>query len=190
MDMKDENQEHPSPEVLVDLVEGDVVDAVWVDHLASCKTCADEVESLRRALETASTAKVPEPGEAYWDGFNSRLKNRIDGERKGHLKLWVWAAAAAAVIAVGFWASPYWMGVLKPSPAVTTEILLPPVEDDEEYQALLAFAEILTDSTTWTEVFEDPSYSGIDPSQLTADETEELRSKLEKDIEDLEHAKF
>jgi hypothetical protein len=185
--MKDENQEHPSPEVLVDLVEGAVVDAVWLDHVASCKTCSDDVDSLRRALEAASTDEVPDPGEAYWDGFNPRLKSRIDEESRRPLKRWVWAAAAAAAIAVGFWASSYWTEVLRPTPAVSAEILLPPIEDDEEYQALLAFAE--TDSETWTEVFEDQSYPGFDPSQLTADETEELRNKLEKDIEDLDHAK-
>jgi hypothetical protein len=175
--------------VLVDLVEGAVVDAIWLDHLASCKTCGDEVESLRQALETASADEVPEPDKTYWDSFNSRLKNRIDEESKRRLKRWVWAAAAAAVVAVGIWASSYWIEVLKPSPPVSTEILLPPVEDDEEYQALLTFAEILTDSEAWTEAFDDQSYPGFDPAQLTADETEELRNKLEKDIEGLDHAK-
>lgn len=188
--MNDENQEHPGPEVLADLVEGTVVDAFWLDHVTSCKTCSDEIESLRRALEAASADEVPEPDETYWGSFNTRLKSRIDGDSRRPLKRWVWAAAgAAAAIAVGFWALPYGMEILKPSPVVFTEIVLPPVEEDEEYQALLTFAEILTDLEAWTEAFEDPSYSGIDPAQLTADETEELRNKLEKDIEGLDHAK-
>ena len=187
--MKDENQEHPSPEVLVDLVEGVAVDAIWKRHVSGCSICAKEVESLRTTLDMVSANEVPEPDKEYWNDFDTRLKNRIGKVPKKHLNRWVWTAAAAAVVAAGFWTSSYRTEMVKEYPATWREAVLPPAEDDDEYQALLSFAEILADTEDWAEAFEDQPYSSFDPSQLTVDQTEELRQKLKRDIEVMDHAK-
>jgi len=187
--MKDENQEHPSPEVLADLVEGVAVDAIWKLHVSRCTTCAKEVESLQTTLDAVSAIEVPERDKEYWDGFDARLKNRIVTASKKRSRRWVWAASAAAVVAGGFWASAYWTGIVKPYPAVWSEVVLPPVEEDNEYQVLLSFAEVLADTEDWIEALEDQPNSEFDPSQLTADQTEALQQKLKRDIEVMNNAK-
>jgi len=122
-------QDHLTPEVFVDVVEGSPVDASWRQHLENCTDCGQELEELEQTLailnEDVGTAAPFAPRSA---------------ERS--LSRW-WATAAAVVIAAS---AAYWMNVERSGTAPTlaevpeVEDLLPPLEQDEEFQLLLALS--------------------------------------------------
>ena len=128
-------QDHLTPEVLVDVLEGSPVEASWRQHLENCSDCRQELEALEQTLailkEDVGTAAPLAPPSV---------------ERS--LSRW-WATAAAVVIAAG---AAYWMSVDRSGTAPTSaevpevakvpevEDLLPPLEQDEEFQFLLALS--------------------------------------------------
>lgn len=77
------------------------------EHLDSCETCSLMVKELREVDNMLLEMEEPLPDEAYWAGFDARLKEKIDGDRSK--KPWwniyalirrpmSWAAAAALII--------------------------------------------------------------------------------------------
>ena len=183
-------QVHLSPEILVDLTEGVAVDAEWKKHLLQCDACSKKVEDLRQALAAAGDLEVPELDESYWEDFESRLRTRIESEAShrarsfGH---W-WVAAAAVALIIAGW-------VLRetiPSgstPEVFAEKLLPPIEEDQEFQFLLSVAKLTDSAEDLDEAFELVAYSVFDPSHLSGEEREALRERLEQDLEAEKNAK-
>jgi len=83
----------------------DAVPATLAAHLAGCPECADELRALAAVLETAVGAAdrdVPDPGEAYWDGFLPSVRSRIAGRTVGRFpRPGLARAAAAAVLMIG-----------------------------------------------------------------------------------------
>ncbi len=84
-------------------------------HLEECSSCREESGRLRALLGTLGTVEVPDPGEAYWQGFLPRLRNRLAGGGLGppapRLRVvlaWVGSAAVflMAAVAVGRWDFP------------------------------------------------------------------------------------
>jgi hypothetical protein len=80
------------------------------EHLRGCAECGRLLADLARADEVA---RVPDPGPDYWDRFNARVSDRIDGEAEApvvavpppkrnwmrqQLRFLVPAAAAAALV--------------------------------------------------------------------------------------------
>ena len=87
-------QDHLTPEVFVDVLEGSPVEASWRQHLENCSDCRQELEALEQTLAilkedvgTAAPLALPSV------------------ERS--LSRW-WTTAAAVVIAAG---AAYWMSV-------------------------------------------------------------------------------
>ena len=181
--MNDKELGHAPPDVLVDIAEGAVVEARWKEHVVRCEFCSKELRNLEEALAVAGKIEVPEPGDEYWRGFDSRLSERI--QKKGkvirRVKRWGWAAAAA-ILAVSLWASWDVYAPLAPPPDMA-ETILPPADEDAEYQFLLSVAELVNGEEDW----EEPLYFGpvlfVDPTQLTPEEKEQLRQELENDLE-------
>ncbi len=70
-------------------------------HLGDCRACSDEATDLRQTLLALQEGDVPDPGEAYWTAFDSRLSRRIAayGRRSGIRRFL--ALAAAAILVVG-----------------------------------------------------------------------------------------
>ncbi len=181
--MKDKELLHAPPDVLLDIAEGTVVEARWKEHVVGCESCSEETENLKKALALAGKIEIPEPGGAYWRSFGSRLNERIQKEGKAGKRVsrWMWAAAAAIVV-IGLWVS--WDGYtpLSPPPDIA-ETVLPPADEDAEYQFLLSIAELIDGEEDWEERLDFGPVQDLDPIQLTSEEQEQLRQELENDLE-------
>jgi hypothetical protein len=82
----------------------------------------------------------PDPPEAYWRDIDSRLDGRIEEDVKLRIKKArrLWAVAAAAVVVLSLWISNE-IDLVPPSTrSETGERILPPEEQDPEYQHLLS----------------------------------------------------
>jgi hypothetical protein len=76
-------------------------------HLAGCETCRAQYENLCRVLTLVTEAEMPEPGPAYEEEVWNRLQWRMDrGRRRGNR--WASFLAAAAVLAIAFFAGQWW----------------------------------------------------------------------------------
>lgn len=162
------NERHTShlpPEVFVDVLEGSPVDASWRQHLETCKACGEEVEELKRTLalldaDAAIAAPTLAPAPRRWASS--------------------WVAAAAAVLAavsIGYWG---FIEKERVAPAaLDAEELLPPVDDDDAFQLLLALSgavdEDITESMAMDEV-------GLDPGRLTPEEQQRFVERLEEEM--------
>jgi hypothetical protein len=91
--------------------------AALVSHLKECPRCRRDEEKLRALLSTLGGRDVPEPGEAYWQSFLPRLRNRIGLEQSAGASrrpgsFWLGALAASvasfmlAALVVGRWSTP------------------------------------------------------------------------------------
>lgn len=171
MTSKKENG-HLSPEVFVDVVEGVPVDASWQQHLSACPACQEELGELEQTLsllneDTETVLPTTEPAR----------------EPRG-LPAWMVTAAAALVAAVGL----YWLAVERDASTPTSvelEELLPPVEEDEEFQFLIAVSGAADEDLVEIAAPVFDSFA-LDPQRLTPGErqlfverlTEEMRSSL------------
>jgi hypothetical protein len=91
-------------------------------HLVGCETCRAEYENLCGVLTLVTDAEVPEPGPAYEDEVWNRLQWRMDrGRRRSHR--WASFLAAAAVLAIAFFAGQWWHARQAPVPAALTPAL-------------------------------------------------------------------
>jgi len=108
---------------LVDAVDGreDVAGTLAADrrrHLDACDLCRARVDELRALIAQAAGADLPEPSPLFWNHFNARVRDGIDGAHPGEsvggrwLSAWVqqgsvrWAAFATLVVALmvaGVW---------------------------------------------------------------------------------------
>jgi hypothetical protein len=71
---------------------------------------------------------------------------------------------------------------LSPPPDIA-EIVLPPADEDVEYQFLLSIAELANGEEDWAERLYFGPVQDLDPTQLTPEEQEQLRQELENDLE-------
>lgn len=185
---KRKRQEHLGPRVLVDLAEGSPVDVEWKEHLSQCELCAEEVESLKTTLAVVGEGVVPEPDDGYWEDFGSRLSQRLEKERKRPSRRWIGAVAGAAILAIGIWISRD-RTTQETAPPPFVETILPPTEEDPEFQALLSIARLSGSDESWEEFLDLWILPMLDPTELTTEERERLRGELEKNIEAGDHAK-
>ncbi len=113
MDMANQ---HLTPELFVDLLEGAPVDAERTRHLASCAACRLELEELRETLGVVrSTTLSASAGRRYM----------------------TWAAAAAAVLVA--------MLFFHGRAPVENDEILPPIGEDLDYQLLRELSRELSD---------------------------------------------
>ena len=76
-------------------------------HLASCAECRAQFNTLRRVLALVDEMPVPERGDDYSEKIWSRLRWRLGSERRRRVR-WQSALAAAAVLAIAFFAGQLW----------------------------------------------------------------------------------
>ena len=84
-------------------------------HLANCTACAALYEEMRVTVATMQERRRPDPGDEYWNGYYSRLEDRmardgsvVDGARvaarwRSNVSWGYRVAAAVAVLAAGVW---------------------------------------------------------------------------------------
>jgi hypothetical protein len=84
-------------------------DRIAIDaHLASCGDCRREAEEIEETLRAVAAAgsDVPDPGPAYWESFQGRLRARIRRDARARRRTLLGAAAvlvlAAALGALGY----------------------------------------------------------------------------------------
>jgi len=75
-------------------------------HLAECTECRLQYETIRRVLTLVTDAPVPERGDHYADEVWTRLRWKL-GAKKRRAR-WTSLAAAAAVLAIAFFAGIWW----------------------------------------------------------------------------------
>jgi hypothetical protein len=85
-------------------------------HMAGCAECAGSAELVALAATTAHRREpIEDPGPAYWQDFDRRLRGRLAGRRRLRLAA---AAAAAVLLAITiFLARP--RAPARPFPAAT-----------------------------------------------------------------------
>jgi len=81
--------------------------AAITEHLGSCDVCRAEYESIRRVLALVDEMPVPERNDAYGEQVWSRLRWKLGSDRSRR-RNWYSALAAAAVLAVAFFAGVLW----------------------------------------------------------------------------------
>ena len=81
--------------------------AAIAEHLASCDLCRAEYNSIRRVLALVDEMPVPERNDGYGEQVWSRLRWKLGSDRSRR-RGWTTALAAAAVLAVVFFAGALW----------------------------------------------------------------------------------
>ena len=92
---------HLSEEQLVDHYYGETAGAA---HLTSCADCTTQYETLRRVLSLVTDAEVPDPGTNYEERVWNRLRWKLEPKRRR----WQGFLAAAAMLALAFFAGQLW----------------------------------------------------------------------------------
>ena len=162
-----DRSEHLAPEVFVDFLDAAPIDASHRQHLAACEHCQAELDELRGTLLLLSPSETP--------------SSEADG-RNRHWLSWAAAAAAAALVAT---ASVYrGLDVSEPvAPhAVAIEEILPPLEQDAEFQLLLVLTDALDEEWDSEEASAFESETGLDPGDWTAGERRRFVEKLTEEL--------
>lgn len=81
--------------------------AAVAEHLLACDVCRAEYNSIRNVLALVDEMPVPERSNAYGEQVWSRLRWKLGTER-ARMRSWRTAAAAAAVLAIVFFAGALW----------------------------------------------------------------------------------
>ncbi|HYS53739.1 MAG TPA: hypothetical protein VER58_08285 [Thermoanaerobaculia bacterium] len=80
--------------------------AAVAQHLASCDVCRAEYNSIQKVLALVDEMPVPERADSYGQQVWSRLRWKIGSPRRRDT--WRSALAAAAVLAIAFFAGQWW----------------------------------------------------------------------------------
>jgi len=76
-------------------------------HLASCAECRAQFETIRRVLALVAESPVPERDDSYGGEIWTRLRWKIGSKRRRAIR-WTSFIAAAAVLAIAFFAGQWW----------------------------------------------------------------------------------
>ena len=81
-------------------------------HLAACTDCTTQYDTIKRVLSLVTEAPVPERGDDYGDQVWSRLRWKLGSQRRR--TTWVSSLAAAAALAIAFFAGHFWRAAHEP----------------------------------------------------------------------------
>lgn len=81
-------------------------------HLRECGDCTTQYDTIRRVLALVTEAPVPERGDDYGDQVWSRLRWKVGSRRRR--ATWVSSIAAAAALAIAFFAGHFWRAAHEP----------------------------------------------------------------------------
>ena len=89
-------------------------------HLGECTECRLQYETIRRVLTLVTDAPMPERGDHYTDEVWTRLRWKL-GARKRRMR-WTSFVAAAAVLAIAFFAGQWWNSRRGQAPSPVSQI--------------------------------------------------------------------
>jgi len=99
--------QHLSEEQLVShYYHDDEAPAAAETHLANCAECRTLFDTIRRVLSLVSESPVPDRGATYADEVWTRLRWKLGARRRR--ARWTSLVAAAAVLAIAFFAGQWW----------------------------------------------------------------------------------
>jgi hypothetical protein len=101
---------HLSDDDLILLQYGDVADDA--KHLEGCASCSARLETLRSVLAATDDDFIPEPPAGYEDRVWRQLSWRLRPSRR---RVWLTAAAAAALLVIGFVAGQFSQRAIAPT---------------------------------------------------------------------------
>ena len=109
--------------------------AAIAEHLASCDACRAEYNSIRRVLALVDELPVPERNAAYGEQVWSRLRWKLGSDRTRR-RSWQTAFAAAAILAVAFFAGALWKArnvapAIQPGPRPAQQAAAPVSQPDK-----------------------------------------------------------
>jgi hypothetical protein len=90
------------------------------EHLRSCQTCRGQYETVGRVLSMVTDAPIPERGQNYGAEVWNRLRWKLGTPRRSR-RLWQSALAAAAMLALAFFAGQLWRDRQGPSSLATVQ---------------------------------------------------------------------
>ena len=164
---RERERDHLTPEIFIDVAEGSPVDASRRQHLEHCSECRQELEQLKETLailhDDVGAAAPAAPA------VRQRLR---------------WWLATAATIAIAV-SALYWMSLDRSGTGAASarkgavEDLLPPVEQDQEFQLLLALSGAMDEEEDISGAAS-PSFEGfpLDASGLTPTERQRFVEEL------------
>jgi hypothetical protein len=110
---------------------GELADPDLIAHSRDCAQCREERERLRKFFAAIEDEELPSPADGYENRLWQRLQWQIDAPRERQRSWWKTAAAAAALLAVGYLAgrvadrptqSPATAVVSSPAPAAVQPV--------------------------------------------------------------------
>jgi hypothetical protein len=117
--------------------------AAIAEHLASCDVCRAEYNSIRRVLALVDEMPVPERNDGYAEQVWSRLRWKLGSDRNRR-RNWQSALAAAAVVAVAFFAGVLWharnaaIAPVRPAGQAALPVLQNPESQDKVLNAVVS----------------------------------------------------
>jgi hypothetical protein len=162
--------EHLTPELFIDLLDGAPVAAECRLHLTECAECREELRELEETLGLLRSGEKDE-----------RPAPPARASRR-YAYLW-WAVSAAAVLVAVLLSLDRGSDAVDSSPAARAEeMLLPPIEEDDDFRLLLALSEESEEIDFLDEVNAFPGLHPPDASGLTPGERQNLLEELARDM--------
>jgi hypothetical protein len=111
--------QHLTEEQLVSHYYGDDEPQNVSQHLAACGDCFAQYETIRRVLALVAEAAVPDRGDEYGTELWNRLRWKLGRDRRRKAG-WISGLAAAAALALAFFAGHFWRARHEVAPIVAT----------------------------------------------------------------------
>jgi hypothetical protein len=166
-------------------------------HLDGCEACRMRLEALRTVLAAANDDAVPEPPAGYEEHVWRHVSWRMHPSKR---RSWLWAAAAAAMLIIGFIAGQLTPRAIAPTdsgaPAVVEKV--PTADERLAFAAQSHFARssrLLLDVANGEELQENPATELVATNRLYrvmaeragASDVARLLDELEPILLELEH---
>jgi hypothetical protein len=142
--------------------------AAIAEHLLACDACRAEYNSIRNVLALVDEMPVPERSDAYGEQVWSRLRWKL-GNQRNRTRSWQTALAAAAVLAIVFFAGVLWharsggQAILPVQQTAAGQAKLPVLQTPQDRVLLVVVTDYLGNSERMlTEVANANAKNGID----------------------------
>ncbi|HVR40493.1 MAG TPA: hypothetical protein VMU84_15460 [Thermoanaerobaculia bacterium] len=174
--------QHLNEEQLVEhYYHDDAQPSVAEEHLRTCSECRAQYETIRRVLALVTDAPIPERNGTYGEEIWNRLRWKIGRDAtRGRRVAWKSMVAAAAVLAIAFFAGQLWHArqtAIAPTTSIVQTVTPSPTTASRDRVLFVVVSDHLEDSERMLQQLAnaDPS-KGLDDSVQQERATELLAS--------------